>query len=143
MLTLVNAVTGEIRSQVVPNVTGNTLRKVIAQQVDMACSELWTDSGTWYGSIGKEFAKHETVNHFYGEYVNEKGARTNLCEGFFAQLKRSLDGTHHHVSPMHLPRYLGEFDFRFSTCKMSDHGRMRTLAKRLDGRLSYERLTTT
>ena len=66
-----------------------------------------------------------------------------MAEGFFAQLKRSLDGTHHHVSTVHLPRYLGEFDFGYSTCKMSDYGRMRTLAKKVEGRLSYERLTTT
>ena len=51
-----------------------------------------------------------------------------------------IDGTHHHVSVKHLPRYLGEFDFRYSTCKMSDYGRMRTLVGQMDGRLSYNRL---
>jgi len=40
-----------------------------------------------------------------------------------AQLKRSINGTHHHVSPEHLHRYLAEFDFRYSTCKMpTAHG---------------------
>jgi hypothetical protein len=32
-------------------------------------------------------------------------------------LKRSIDGTHHHVSREHLNRYLAEFDFRYSTRK--------------------------
>jgi transposase-like protein len=142
VLTLVNMVTGEVRSQVVPNVTGTTLRKVISEQVDMANSELFTDAANYYVQIGSEFASHQSVNHSAGEYVRGN-VSTNMAEGFFAQLKRSLDGTHHHVAPMHLPRYLGEFDFRYSTCKMSDYGRMRTLGKKMDGRLSYERLITT
>lgn len=142
VLSLVNMVTGEVRSQVVPNVTGATLRKIISEQVDMANSELFTDSATHYFQIGQEFASHQSVNHKAGEYVRGN-VSANMAEGFFSQLKRSLDGTHHHVSPTHLPRYLGEFDFRYSTCKISDHGRMRTLAKKMEGRLSYERLTRT
>ncbi len=142
VLTLVNMVTGEVRSQVVPLVTGATLRKAISEQVDMANSELFTDSARHYMQIGQEFASHESVNHHNHEYVRGN-VSTNMAEGFFSQLKRSIDGTHHHVTPMHLPRYLGEFDFRYGTCKMSDGGRMRTLAKKLDGRLSYERLIKT
>jgi transposase-like protein len=140
VVSLVNAVTGEVRSKVVPNVTGSILRKVIAEQVDMANSGLETDEGAWYGQLGQEFASHSTVNHSAGQYVN-KGTTTNMVEGFFSQLKRSIDGTHHHVSREHLHRYLGEFDFRYSTCKMSDYGRMRTLAKQMEGRLSYQRLS--
>ena len=50
-------------------------------------------------------------------------------------MKRSLDGTHHHVSREHLQRYLGEFDFRFSTCKMNDAERMAILVQQYDGRV--------
>ena len=39
---------------------------------------------------------------------------TNIVEGFFSQLKRSIDGTHHHVSKTHLQRYLDQFDFMYS-----------------------------
>ena len=42
---------------------------------------------------------------------------TNLNEGYFSQLKRSLDGTHHHVSVEHLQRYLHQFDFLYTHCK--------------------------
>jgi hypothetical protein len=105
----------------------------------MAGSELYTDAAKHYGPIGQEFRSHKTVNHNIGEYVRGN-VTTNQLEGYFAQLKRSLDGTHHHVSVEHLHRYLGEFDFRYTTCKMSDHGRMRTLAKHMEGRLSYNRL---
>jgi hypothetical protein len=137
---LVNAVTGEVRSQVMPWVTANTLRKAISDQVNMAGSELETDAAPHYIGIGREFGSHESVNHSVGEYVRGT-VSTNMAEGFFAQLKRSIDGTHHHVGVGHLHRYVNEFDFRYSTCKMSDYGRMRTLAKQMEGRLSYKRLS--
>ena len=53
------------------------------------------------------------------EYVRGD-VTTNHAEGYFSQLKRSLDGTHHAVSQQHLPRYLAEFDYLYSTRKMSD-----------------------
>lgn len=63
------------------------------------------------------------MNHNIGEYVSGD-VSTNQAESYFAQLKRSLDGTHHHVSRRHLHRYVSEFDFRFSTCKLADSERM-------------------
>ena len=46
--------------------------------------------------------------------------------------------THHHVSTAHLLRYLAEFDFRFSTCKLSDTARTLRLFKQVAGRrLAY------
>ena len=47
-------------------------------------------------------------------------AYTNTAEGFFSQLKRSIDGTFHHVSAQHLHRYLAEFDYRDNTRKWKD-----------------------
>jgi hypothetical protein len=67
---------------------------------------------------------------------------TNQVENYFSQLKRSIDGTHHHVSREHLHRYLAEFDFRYSTCKLSDSARMQEMIAQAGGRrLSYEPLT--
>ncbi len=141
VLSLVNAETGEVCSAVVPEVTGATLRKVIAEQVNVAASVLWTDEGSWYGAIGREFVAHETVNHSAEEYVNERGAGTNPVENYFGQLKRSLDGTHHRVSVEHLPRYLAEFDFRYSTRADSDSARVARLMGQVEGRrLSYKRV---
>lgn len=62
------------------------------------------------------------------------GVTTNVAETFFSQLKRSVDGTHHHVSAKHLLRYLAEFDYRFSTRKLSDSARMTDLVSRTAGR---------
>ncbi len=140
ILALINADTGEVRSAVVPNVTGANLRKVMSEHVDMAGSVLWTDEAKYYKVLGKEFAAHHSVNHSEGEYVRN-GASTNRAEGFFSQLKRSLDGTHHHVSREHLHRYVAEFDYRYSTCKVSDEARMAAVVGRADGRrLTYKRV---
>jgi hypothetical protein len=67
---------------------------------------------------------------------------TNQTETYFSQLKRSIDGTHHHVSVEHLPRYLAEFDFRYSTCKDTDTERMGKVVARVAGRrLTYRKPT--
>ena len=142
VLALINAATGEVRSAVVPRVDGTTLRKVMSEQIDMGGSVLWTDEGTHYRKLGQEFAAHQTVNHSEDEYVGPLGQTTNRAEGYFSQLKRSLDGTHHRVSVEHLPRYLAEFDFRYSTCKLTDDERVSRLMGQVDGRrLSYKRVT--
>ena len=142
VVSLIDADTGEVRSRVMPKVTGANLHKFMSQHVDMAGSELWTDEGAWYDQLGREFIRHATVNHSDDEYVSRAtGASTNKAENFFSQLKRSLDGTHHHVSVEHLPRYLSEFDYRFSTRKLSDGERMVQLVKRAEGRrLTYKRV---
>jgi transposase-like protein len=142
VLSLINATTGEVRSRVIPDVTGHTLRKVMAEQIDMAGSVLHTDEWQSYKAIGKEFISHGTVNHKAAQWVHD-GASTNKAENYFSQLKRSLDGTHHHVSREHLQRYITEHDFRYSTRDISDSERMRRLVSQTGGRrLTYKRVKT-
>jgi len=140
VLSLICADTGEVRSAVVPNVTAANLRKVMSEHVNMAGSTLYTDEARYYFQIGAEYLAHESVNHSEGEYVRGK-VTTNRAEGYFGQLKRSLDGTHHHVSREHLHRYLAEHDLRYSTCKMADADRMALVVGRAEGRrLTYKRV---
>jgi transposase-like protein len=145
VLSLVSHETGEVRSVVVPNVTGASLRKAIAEHVDMPNTTLHTDASGPYKSIAHEFEAHEAVDHSHFEYVRYEGERvitSNHAEGYFSQLKRSLDGTHHHVSTEHLPRYLAEFDFRYSTRKLSDTARLQKMVDGAEGRrLTYRPLT--
>lgn len=141
VLSLVNRETGEVRSQVIPDVTGATLRKAIAEQVDIAESHLQSDKWRGYVQVGDEFLSHESVDHGSHEYVRGH-VTTNDAESYFAQLKRSIDGTHHHVSREHLPRYLAEFDYRYSTRKLSDSARMERMVDQAGGRrLTYKPLT--
>jgi len=141
VLSLVNQTTGEVRSKVIADVSGPTLRKAMADQVNMSGSDLVTDEHGGYLHLGREFLSHKTVNHGKGEYVR-RGVTSNQAENYFSQLKRSLDGTHHHISREHLNRYLDEFDFRYSTRQLTDTQRMARLMGQTAGRrLSYRPLT--
>lgn len=63
---------------------------------------------------------------------------SNTVEGFFSQLKRSIDGTYHHVSEWQLPRYLAEFDYRYSNRKVRDGERTENAIRLTAGkRLMY------
>ncbi len=41
-------------------------------------------------------------------------AHTNTVEGYWSQLKRSIDGTYHSVTTQWLRQYLNEFRFRYN-----------------------------
>ncbi len=130
-----------MRSRVIPDVSGATLRKVMAEQIDFSTSHLHTDGWKAYKGIGKQFQSHQWVDHKNGEYVRVD-VSTNRVEGYFSQLKRSIDGTHHRVNREHLQRYLAEFDFRYSTRKLGDSERMDRLVTQTAGRrLTYKRVT--
>lgn len=103
---------GRARSHHVANVTGRTLRTVLFTNVHRT-STLMTDTAGGYMRLGKDFARHEMVDHGRDEYVRGD-AYSNTVEGYFAILKRGVYGTFHHVSEAHLKRYLAEFDFRYS-----------------------------
>jgi transposase-like protein len=141
VLALISKDTGMARTRVVTDVTGATLRKAMAHYVDMPNTVLHTDGAKSYESISAEFAAHESVDHFSGEYVRGD-VTTNDAESFFSQFKRSLNGTFHNVSKEHLGRYVDEFEFRWNTRKVSDAKRVQTLIDGAAGRrLTYRPLT--
>lgn len=141
VVSILHKETGEVRSQVVAKVNGPNLRAVINQHVDTYASVLHTDGAKVYVGFRGYFGEHQSVDHIAGEYVRGQ-VTTNHVEGYFSQLKRSIDGTHHHVSEQHLHRYLYEFDFRYSTCKVSDAERLDRLMGQVAGRrLTYKPVT--
>lgn len=133
---------GEARSQVVTNVTGENVKDVLAKHTEPAETVLVTDSYQVYDKPGQDFAEHHTVDHGVKEYARWDGTlrvHTNTVEGFFSQLKRSLDGTYHHVSERHLNRYLAEFDYRYNTRKVKDGERTVRAIRQAGGkRLMYQ-----
>lgn len=142
MFSVVHYETREVRSQVVNSVTAQTLLPAMREQADLARLWLQTDGSRSYDAVARYVADHQYVIYDEGQYVGRGGVSTNLAEGFFSQLKRSLDGTHHHVSPEHLQRYLSHFDFMYSHCRDTDTARMRLLLGRAGGcRLTYKPLT--
>jgi transposase-like protein len=56
VVSLVNTTTGEVRSKVIPNVTGETLRDALVEHVDTPSSTLHTDAQAGYREVGRKFA---------------------------------------------------------------------------------------
>ncbi len=101
---------GTVRSHHVPAVSAKTLRPILRAHIDAESSVMSDDGGA---RVGREFTRHETVNHSIGEYVRGD-VHTNTIEGYFSILKRGINGVYHHISQQHLKRYLAEFDFRYN-----------------------------
>ena len=104
---------------------------------------VYTDEASYYRGLKADFpAGHFTVQHNIGEYVRG-GATVNACENYFSILKRGINGTYQHVSPTHLKRYVGEFDFRYNNragLGIDDMQRTIKVAKGAVGkRLTYQR----
>ena len=55
--------------------------------------------------------EHETVDHSAKEYVRDD-VHTNSIDGFWANVKRGINGTYVWVSKKHLQTYLREFEYR-------------------------------
>lgn len=108
---------GDVVTHVVPDRTRATLFPLVRDAVKPR-STLHTDEHRSYGTIGNMPSMaftHHSVNHRSGEYVcGRTGSSVNTIEGFWAQLKRGINGTHIHVSAKHLPKYLGEFEYRWN-----------------------------
>lgn len=102
---------GRARSFRMANVTGDEIKGAIRRNVART-AHMRTDSFRSYAGLGSEYASHEVVNHL-DEWVRGD-VHTNTAENFFSILKRGINGTYHHVSEAHLPRYLAEFDFRYN-----------------------------
>jgi hypothetical protein len=65
-------------------------------------STLYTDELAVYNYARRWGYDHDRVNHRRWEYVRGD-VHTNTIEGFWSQMKRSIDGTHHQVSPVAAP----------------------------------------
>ncbi len=77
-------------------------------------STVATDEFGSYRRLGSLGFNHVTVCHNKGQYTTHNGGGVNGIEGFWAQLKRSINGTHIHVSGKHLWKYGMEAEYRFN-----------------------------
>jgi transposase-like protein len=132
---------GDVRSFHVASVSAANLKPIMRAQIDQR-THLMTDEATRYWKIGKEFAKHSSVNHARKEYGRGE-VTTNTVEGYFSILKRGLTGIYQHVSEQHLQRYVTEFDFRYNNREsqgINDEMRATAALKGIEGkRLTYRR----
>lgn len=133
---------GEIRAKVVPDVKMRTLEKHIVENIKIG-SELYTDTFTSYGQIGKLYS-HEAVNHSRRQYVKKDNVHTNSVESFWTTFKRGYYGTYHYMSREHLQRYVDEFTYRFNKRKanLSDIFSDLVLKVSIGSTLPYKLLTS-
>lgn len=74
---------------------------------------VYSDQARVYQTLHRVGYYHDSVNHSIGEYGRDD-VHTNTIEGFWGQLKRSIDGTYHCVSRKYLQLYLNEFVYRYN-----------------------------
>jgi len=113
VVSLVDRATGRsVSFHVTDNLDATTISSILFTHVRRD-SRLITDEAKFYIRPGREFAAHESVNHYAKEYVRGD-ITTNTIEGFFGIFKRGMKGIYQHCSSKHLQRYLHEFDFRYT-----------------------------
>lgn len=103
---------GNLRAQTVENVKAKTVLPLVRERVALG-STVMTDEFPIYNRVSNDGYLHEVVQHGLREYVRGD-AHTNTLEGFWSQVKRSINGTHHAVSSKHLQKYVNEFVFRYN-----------------------------
>ena len=103
---------GDLQTHVVPNAKRKTLEPLILENVK-AGSQISSDEWGAYNHLTSKGYDHCTVEHGKEEWVDGE-THVNTLEGLWSQLKRSISGTHVHVSKKYLASYLGEFEFRFN-----------------------------
>ena len=106
---------GSVRAVVTENVKSSTVMPLIKDNVKKG-SVVMTDEFVVYQSLTSSGYEHGTVNHGSKQYV-EGIKHTNTIEGFWSQLKRSVNGTYHAVSPKYLQTYVDEFAYRYNQRK--------------------------
>lgn len=105
---------GEIKSKQIPDSQTQTLLKMLRDNVKIGSRVITDDTPTyWPNKITRLGLLHDKINHSKEEYV--KGdIYTNTIEGFFSQMKRSIDGTYHSISVKHLQSYVDEFAYHYN-----------------------------
>ena len=103
---------GLIRAQ---HIKGTGSRSIIPEvkRAVYRKTPIFTDEYAVYKALPKFGHPHEAVQHSKLEY-GRGNVSTNTIEGFWSQMKRSMDGTYHSVSPKYLQSYVNEFVFRYN-----------------------------
>ncbi len=104
---------GRARGIVIPDASAKTLLPLVEETV-IKDATVYTDDFLSYTKLTQLGFNHKTVAHSQKVYVSAGDIHTNSIEGFWSQLKRSIDGTYHHVTAKHLQEYVDEYSFRYS-----------------------------
>lgn len=117
---------GEVFTKVVPTAGRKSLIPPISERLKPG-TRISTDEWAPYRILKSFGYDHDVVQHSLKEYARGD-VHVNALEGFWSQLKRSIRGTHVHVSRKHLPKYLDEFEHRYNLRKRPNQMFPRLLA---------------
>lgn len=126
---LLDRSTNQIKTEVVENVDGSTLRGFVHMNTEFG-AQVYTDEARAYQGLNR---KHEAVAHSANEYVRGM-VHTNGMESHWAMFKRGIDGVFHHVSRKHLGRYTAEFSGRHNRRPLDTEEQMAIMARNGAGR---------
>ena len=90
------------------------IKNFVKSKIDLNGSILITDEFGAYKGMTK-LLPHYAVNHGTGYVVGD--THTNTIESFWALIKRSLYGQHHHYSREYADLYIGEACYRYNNRK--------------------------
>jgi transposase-like protein len=115
---------GSMRTEVVPDTTRATLRRVVLENVQPKTT-VSTDEHHGYNLLAGDDYQHGTVRHGAKEWAKtdpETGVRHHVqhVESFWRLFKYSVKSTHIHVSAEHMQSYLDEFTFRSNHRQMGN-----------------------
>lgn len=100
---------GNIVAGPVPDVSQFTLEPIVRENVTPG-SRISTDELPSYNDLRFGY-EHGTVNHMQDEW-RRGDHHTNTLEGHWSHFKRSVRGTHIHISGKHMWKYVSEFSYR-------------------------------
>jgi transposase len=103
---------GNVAAYVVPKNPQTTIMAHIANQVEED-AVIFTDDARIYDRLSDDGFTHHTIKHSQGVYVDGP-IHTQQIEGFWANMKTGIVGTHHHVSAKWLQGYVNEYAWRYN-----------------------------
>lgn len=103
---------GRVKAVKIPHRKTHILLKKIKDNVEKG-SHIMSDELQAYRKVRWLGFTQQRIKHRKKQYVRGE-VHTNTIEGFWSQIKRSVRGTYHWVSPQHLQSYLDEFAFRYN-----------------------------
>lgn len=101
---------GRVKAKHVMSSGARALLPEIARSIDTT-TRIYSDEHGSYRRLARLGYSHSSVNHNKLEF-SRGGVHTNTIESFWSQLKRSIHGTYHVVSPKYLQSYVDKFAFQ-------------------------------
>lgn len=103
---------GNVKALVVPNTQTKTIMPFVEDTVDKTAT-VHSDEYNVYDKLSEKGYDHQRITHSEGIFVIGN-VHVNTIEGFWAQIKNSIRGVHHGVSPLYLQQYVNEYVFRYN-----------------------------